>query len=192
MKAIIFFIIIGITLISINSYAEEIIKKPVKMIFERSDGSVYEKMAGSENFVEIVPGRENELITNKLKDKHQKIVVERSNGDKVYSYNFKDWYDNSNNSIVESSQLAEDLPEFLISPNPSNGEYLVSFELEQDSKILISIYTYNGTKISDILNTNHVKGTFSHSFNINRYTSGVYVYQMVINNQIFTYKIVKN
>lgn len=192
MRSILLFILTFTILQFNNSFSQENVKKPIKIVFERSDGSVYEKMAGAKNFVEIVPGKVNPLITDKLVNDHQKIVITRSNGDVVYSFNFMDWYDEKNNSKVETSRLAKDLPNFSITPNPTNGEYLVSFELERDSRIQSSIYTYNGMKIADLIDAIYSRGEFNHRFDINKYTSGVYIIQFVIENNIYTYKIVKN
>lgn len=167
-------------------------KSPTKFIFERSDGSIYEKMQGAKNFVEIVGGRENEFITDRLSDDHKKVIVNKRNGDQVYTYNFKDWFNYKDNSRIESSLELNTLPNFSLSPNPTTGNLNVTFDLTEESTISINLYTISGYEIAKLINTNSDKGTFEHNFDLNRFTSGVYIYQVVINNRIYTYKIVKN
>lgn len=165
---------------------------PTKFVFERSDGSVYEKMQGAKNFVQIVAGRENEFITDKLANEHIKVVLNKINGEQVYSYNFKDWYNTKDNSRIESSSNLEDLPNYILSPNPTNGIINVSFDLTEQSTVGINIYTLGGYEIAKLINTTSEKGKFQHNFDMNRFTAGVYIYQVVINNKIYSSKIVKN
>lgn len=165
---------------------------PVKFIFERSDGSVYEKMKGAENFVEVSAGRENKLINDRLTDNHHKVVVNKRNGEKVYSYNFKDWYNLDNNSKIETSSELTDLPNYSLSPNPTSGNINVTFDLTEESTISINLYTLGGYEIAKLINTNSDQGTFEHNFNLNRFSPGIYIYQVVVNNRIYTSRIVKN
>ncbi len=189
-KLIIFSFVFFVSSLMLVSQNE--VNRPTKFIFERSDGSVYEKMQGAENLVEIKSGRENNLISSRLTENHHKIVVNRVNGESVYSFNFKDWYKSKDDSQIENSHNLNELTNFSISPNPTNGNTKVTFNIEEDSYININIYTLNGVKISNLLEKKSLKGLFSHEFDINRYSSGVYIYQVVINNLVYTYQIIKN
>lgn len=189
-KLIIFSFVFLVTSLMLVSQNE--INRPTKFIFERSDGSIYEKMQGAENLVEIKSGRENNLISSRLTENHHKIVVNRVNGESVYSFNFKDWYKSKDDSQIENSHNLNELINFSISPNPTNGNTKVTFNIEEDSYININIYTLNGVKISNLLEKKLLKGLFSHEFDFSRYTSGVYIYQVVINDLVYTYQIIKN
>lgn len=191
MKKLIILSVIFVTISTILISQTETIG-PTKFIFERSDGSVYEKMQGAKNFVQIVAGRENEFIIDRLANDHIKVVVNKSNGEQVYSYNFKDLYNIKDNAKIESSSNLEDLTNYSLSPNPTNGMINVSFDLLEQSTVSINIYTLGGFEIAKLINTTSDKGTFQHNFDMNRFTAGAYIYQVVINNRIYSSKIVKN
>lgn len=168
-------------------------KKPVKIVFEMSDGSVYEKMSGAEKFVAIERHSEkHQLIDAKLTDKHKKIELVKPNGLAYYSYDFKTWYPKEGGGEVETSLDFETLESFNLNPNPTSGIFTISFDVLQESNIQLNLYTIDGSLISRLYSGTVGNGEFRFDINSQKFYSGVYLCQLVLNDKVYVRKIVFN
>lgn len=167
-------------------------KAPIKIIYNRLDGSVFEKMQGNDKFVEIVPAkRKNEFIEQNKVDHHRKIVLSKPNGTTMYSYNLKEWYPYED--MQGEPQIAKtfnNLSQFAITPNPSNDVTTIKFNLQERSDIEVSLFTISGIKIKQIFKGNVDKGEFTTSFDAKKVYAGVYVCQIVCNDQIYSDRVI--
>jgi hypothetical protein len=77
-----------------------------------------------------------------------------------------------------------------ITPNPTNGNVMIDLELSQNADISISIYTITGVLVQEFSpeNTTQKRALLDLSNNAN----GLYLVRFVIDNQVFTKKLVLN
>lgn len=79
-----------------------------------------------------------------------------------------------------------------IFPNPASSAAELSFETPTDADINISIYDITGKLVKDFGKTNAPAGSFSYTINKvdNNLTDGVYFVKVLINNSLYTEKLV--
>ncbi len=78
-------------------------------------------------------------------------------------------------------------------PNPVKDFGNISYKLPTNSSVTINLYDIYGKKITNILtNTNAKKGSYELLFNTQNISNGVYFCRFLINNKIFTKKIIIN
>jgi hypothetical protein len=79
---------------------------------------------------------------------------------------------------------------FSIYPNPSSGEFIFDFELEDTEKIEITIYSLNGTKILSLCNREFIPGRYKERFNAESLSAGVYFVRISVGQKIETKRII--
>jgi hypothetical protein len=174
-----------------------------RIIYQRLDGSVYEKYVGEMKFVELIPSENNEfsLLTNDMPThSRNQIVYTRLNGESFMTYDMMIWYKNFREksmlgqiqSVVKSTPNSE-LKEISIFPNPSNNSITVAFIIASDQNIKMSIVSSIGTKKIIIDNENYVNGAYSLSIELSEFPSGEYnlVYQYGMKFEILKFFIVR-
>ncbi len=67
-------------------------------------------------------------------------------------------------------------------PNPFNQKTVLSFDLNNESKVLLTIYAPNGKLIETIENRILPKGHYNYSWYPNDISSGIYFYKLRVNN----------
>jgi len=76
-------------------------------------------------------------------------------------------------------------------PNPFNEKTVIRYYLPRNSDVELTITNIQGVVLEEIINKNNqTRGTHNFDFNANHLPSGVYLYQLVINNEIFTGKMI--
>ena len=70
-------------------------------------------------------------------------------------------------------------------PNPFNPITKISFDLLKNSKIKLTIFNSQGQKIKTLINNELPKGSHFINWNAEGFASGVYYYQMTIDNGNF-------
>ena len=63
-------------------------------------------------------------------------------------------------------------------PNPFNPSTQISYEIPQSSDVILSIYSILGQKISDLVDTYQIAGTYTIKFDGNYLSSGIYIYTL--------------
>ena len=192
MKIISIFIVILFSGIAFGQNTQK--AKATKIIFEREDGSIYEKMKGTQNWVEQVPtNKPNKFIDDHLVDEHRSILLTKANGKKLRSYDLKTWYPveiSTDMDEVEYSKSLNKLHNFKLFPNPAKSTSNISFSLEQANRLTISLFTTGGVEISKLYQKLTQVGEFSLDFDVTDYYSGVYILQIIYGNEIYTDKII--
>ncbi|MBU4486095.1 MAG: T9SS type A sorting domain-containing protein, partial [Candidatus Delongbacteria bacterium] len=86
----------------------------------------------------------------------------------------------STTGIVENDNLAKSYNLFQNYPNPFNNETNISFSLEFEGVIELSVFNTKGELVKNLLNKKMYKGKYMLNFNAEHLNSGVYFYQLKI------------
>jgi len=118
------------------------------------------------------------------------------------------WFDNIiiNNidtaQVYDTTKLVEPLPtysgiingvvnEFTVSPNPANQQTTISYNLESNDDIDVSIYTILGQKVCTLVHTNQNAGTYSVNLLTSDYAPGMYICRLRSSNGISSIELLK-
>jgi hypothetical protein len=71
-------------------------------------------------------------------------------------------------------------------PNPFNPSTNISFSIPSEGLVRLEIFNLLGQKVSTLINERMSSGNHLVEFNANQLSTGVYVYRLSINGQIFT------
>ncbi|NBC02527.1 MAG: T9SS type A sorting domain-containing protein, partial [Bacteroidetes bacterium] len=74
-------------------------------------------------------------------------------------------------------------------PNPFNPVTQISYELPQQSDVLLEVYDMTGRQIATLVNETVAAGSHQVSFDAGDLSSGVYLYRLTAGNQVFTRKL---
>src|SRR5690606_11404709 len=102
-----------------------------------------------------------------------------------------------NNYFVESSvfvnvnELIANSTPFVTYPNPTNSEAMCKFELNNNSKVKITITNILGHEVVAVSETNMPKGQYNIPINLNNFAAGYYLVKLQVNNDIQAQKIQK-
>jgi tetratricopeptide (TPR) repeat protein len=75
-------------------------------------------------------------------------------------------------------------------PNPFNPETTIRFQIPKPGLVTLKVYDILGREVTTLVNENMVEGTYSFTFNASRYSSGVYIYQLKVNDYVSSKKMV--
>ena len=127
---------------------------------------------------------------------HGKSIIYNLNGSlqtKVFTFEI------APNDLIVSSSSAERVNVDAISPvafmlnsvypNPFNPSTTVSYSIEKNINVNISIYNMSGQKVSELVNANQAKGDYSITWDANNQPSGLYFVRLSAGNQISSQKI---
>jgi len=108
-------------------------------------------------------------------------------------------FKNAPNDLIVSSSSAQRVNVELISPavfmlnsaypNPFNPSTTVSYSIEKDINVNISIYNMSGQKVSELVNANQTVGNYSITWDASNQPSGLYFVRMSAGNQNSSQKI---
>ena len=94
---------------------------------------------------------------------------------------------------VVSVEPTVDIPnnfELKAYPNPFNPSTAISFQLSADSKVELSIYDLTGKKVHTLVNEYRQAGKYVEHFHAENVSSGVYLYQLTVGNEVDTQKLI--
>jgi hypothetical protein len=74
-------------------------------------------------------------------------------------------------------------------PNPFNPVTQISYELPQQSDVLLEVYDMTGRQIATLVNETVAAGSHQVSFDASDLSSGVYLYRLSAGNQVFSRKL---
>jgi outer membrane protein assembly factor BamB len=78
-----------------------------------------------------------------------------------------------------------------VSPLPFHTTFKLSIDLKQESKALIQIIDLFGHVIYSNDFGNHSTGLYQETINGSNWVSGMYIYKVIVNNDVYTGKIIK-
>lgn len=64
-------------------------------------------------------------------------------------------------------------------PNPFNPSTLIRYNLPRESRVIVSVYTILGEKVSTLINEIQNEGNYELSFDASKYSSGIYLVKMI-------------
>jgi hypothetical protein len=92
------------------------------------------------------------------------------------------------NKPVKLSQLDD----ILIFPNPTEGEVMIQFRVEQESETEVSVIDMVGRQVMEVVNTKMPSGEYKYVVNLTPLTNGFYLVSVKTDTQISTSKIIIN
>jgi hypothetical protein len=75
-------------------------------------------------------------------------------------------------------------------PNPFNPTTKISFYLPLSGNVMLKVYDILGNEVATLINEIKEPGNYFIEFNANGLSSGIYFYQLVIDNFISTKKMI--
>jgi len=93
---------------------------------------------------------------------------------------------------INKSVKLTDLEKIIIFPNPTEGEIVVQFKVEQESQTEVSVTDMVGRKMIEILNTKVPEGEYRYNVNLTHLNNGLYLMSIKTDTQISTSKIIIN
>ena len=92
------------------------------------------------------------------------------------------------NKPIKLSQLDN----VLTFPNPTEGEIMIQFRVEQESETEVLVSDLVGRKVMDVLNTKMPSGEYKYIVNLTQLDNGFYLVSVKTDNKISTSKIIIN
>ncbi|NWF90346.1 MAG: T9SS type A sorting domain-containing protein [Ignavibacteriaceae bacterium] len=75
-------------------------------------------------------------------------------------------------------------------PNPFNPTTTINYQIMEDSWVTLKLYDMLGTEVKTLVNEGKIKGRYSYNFNGSDLASGVYIYELKVNNLVASKKLV--
>ncbi len=94
-------------------------------------------------------------------------------------------------TVAYMMNITGELPVSSVFPNPNNGFFKLSYQINNTSDLLINIFDANGHKLQSIKNELKTPGSYVDDFNISLYPSGLYIVEVFADNKRKVYKIIK-
>ncbi|MBS1494234.1 MAG: T9SS type A sorting domain-containing protein [Bacteroidetes bacterium] len=116
-----------------------------------------------------------DIFINKRSD----TLVSPNTGNSTVSFHFL----NNPTSIGNSNIEVKDFSLNQNYPNPFNPVTSISFNLNKQGFVNLSVYNINGKKVSELINANMNAGFQSVSFNAENLASGIYTYKLSVEGQ---------
>lgn len=107
---------------------------------------------------------------------------------KVAAYKENNENINSKASTFTAKELNLNLNIF---PNPSTESANLSIELEEETKIEVKILDLSGKTVLTSQTKTAAKGKYQESFNISKFSNGMYIFNININGKVYSKEIVK-
>ncbi len=75
-------------------------------------------------------------------------------------------------------------------PNPFNPTTTINYQIPKDGFVTLKIYDVLGKEVATLVNENKGTGRYNVNFNASNLASGVYLYQLKVNDFVSTKKLV--
>ena len=75
-------------------------------------------------------------------------------------------------------------------PNPFNPSTTISYQLSTEGFVSLKVYDVLGKEVTTLVNEIKQSGVHEVNFDASEYTSGIYLYRMIVNNFTQTYKMI--
>jgi len=186
--------------VELTSFKSEIVKNGVILNWAtatetNNSGWNIERNQVNENQTTIwvkigfVEGSGNSTTTKEYKFLDKKL----SNGAYQYRLQQVDFDGTLNYSDiveVELNQIPEEFALYQNYPNPFNPSTTIKFDVPAAAYINVSIYNSIGEKVATVVNEQMETGTHSVRFDASNLASGIYIYRLTANDQVFTNKMI--
>jgi hypothetical protein len=85
-----------------------------------------------------------------------------------------------------------DIENILVFPNPTDGEVMVQFRVDQESETEVIVSDLVGRKVMDVINTKMPAGEYKYVVNLTKLNNGFYLMSVKTDTKISTSKIIIN
>ena len=103
------------------------------------------------------------------------IVVLTTNAENLYAGNdYHGVWEFPLNKLTVISNPVRSLSHIILSPNPSNGEGVISYHLDERSNVRIKVYNRLGEVIEILVDAVEQSGNQSNPFDLSKHPSGIY------------------
>ena len=75
-------------------------------------------------------------------------------------------------------------------PNPFNPITIINYQIPKPGLVTLKVYDILGKEVTTLVNENKIAGTYDFTFNASRFTSGVYIYQLRVNDFVSGKKMI--
>lgn len=130
----------------------------------------------------------NDLVVNDI-DNDGLMDIFITNYFGIFAYEAEEQYLKTA-SIDESDLLEPDIHLYQNYPNPFNPTSKISYSISQPSIVSIIIYDILGKKVATLVNEEKKAGYYTKEFSAPNLSSGIYFYQLRVNNFIETKKMI--
>jgi hypothetical protein len=83
-----------------------------------------------------------------------------------------------------------DIENILVFPNPTDGEVMVQFRVDQESETEVIVSDLVGRKVMDVINTKMPAGEYKYVVNLTKLNDGFYLMSVKTDTKISTSKII--
>ena len=112
------------------------------------------------------------------------ILIRTSNGGRTWSNgSFSSIYEEAGYNMAASLVLDQNYP------NPFNPTTTINFQLSQNGYVTLRVYDILGKEVATLVNEQKNHGRYSVNFNASNLASGVYIYQLRVNEYASTKKM---
>ena len=100
----------------------------------------------------------------------------------------------SNKAIYKDTKLVnENIPKsYSLSqnfPNPFNPSTTIRYQIPKSGIVTLKVYDILGKEVATLVNENKIEGSYDFTFNPTRFASGVYIYQLRVNDFVASKKM---
>jgi len=74
-------------------------------------------------------------------------------------------------------------------PNPFNPATTIQYQLPKNGFVTLKIYDILGKEVAALVNDQKTQGRYSVNFDASRLASGVYIYQLLVNDYVSSKKM---
>jgi tetratricopeptide (TPR) repeat protein len=75
-------------------------------------------------------------------------------------------------------------------PNPFNPETTIRYQIPKPGLVTLKVYDILGREVATLVNENKIEGSYDFTFNASRFASGVYIYQLRVNDYVSSKKMI--
>ena len=75
-------------------------------------------------------------------------------------------------------------------PNPFNPSTAINYQLPKAGNVTLKIYDMLGREVATLVNENKTEGYYTFNFDASKFASGVYIYQLRVNDYVSSKKMI--
>ncbi|MCX7834313.1 MAG: T9SS type A sorting domain-containing protein, partial [Ignavibacteria bacterium] len=155
-------------------------------IYVGNDLSVYVSTNGGQTWGEYRTGMPYSLVFDLTISYPNRKLRATTHGNGVWQRNLV----SIPSKVISNENIPDDFNLEQNYPNPFNQTTVISFQLPVSSRVNIRIFDITGKEIETILDEYKNAGIYKIFFNAKNLSSGIYFYQMLVNEKIFIRKMI--
>jgi tetratricopeptide (TPR) repeat protein len=94
------------------------------------------------------------------------------------------------NTVLQSANIPKTYSLSQNFPNPFNPATTVRYQIPKPGEVTLKVYDILGREVATLVKENKIEGSYDFSFNASRFASGVYIYQLRVNDYVSTKKMI--